>query len=345
MFGTRKRLQVGALLCGLLTLIAGSRLAIAQTLTDFTMAVFQSEVYLADYVVKDKGFGAKHGLNIKFVTPASGAAAAQLMLAGAIQGWATDPLIILNAANQGHDIKMAGIVTPRLMYTILVRKDAAWPAEDAPFVEKMAGLKGKRIGVSGIGAGTDNALILMLKAAGLSAADVTRVGIGQQQAAIGQLGAGSIDAFVSFSLAGNAIIQQQTGARLYITTRAPIVPEAVQAVPHFAFAVAGEFAAKNPKQVAGWLAAEQEAMAWIRNNPDEAATILDKYVFNSQQPDLARKIIPQMLSTYFVNIFPGFKIPRKAFAALQGASRELATVQAVKPATFADVVLPSARGD
>lgn len=332
-----------ALFVALLTSLIGHGIAHSQAQTDFTMAVFASEMYLPDYVAKDKGFGAKHGLNLKFVTPASGAAAAQLMLAGAVQGWTTDPLIIMNAASQGHEIRIAGIGSPDLNYTILVSKDGSWPADKASFKEKILSLKGKRVGVSGIGAGTDNALILLLKSVGLSATDVTRVGIGQQQAAIGQLTAGAIDAFVSFSLAGNAMIQQQTGARLLISTQNPIVPENIRAVPHGGFAVAGEFAAKHPEKVAAWLAAEEESIAWIRANPDEAATILDKYVFNGQQPELAKKIIPQMLTSYFGNTPPGFKVPQKTFAALESAMKDLGKVQAIKPVTYNDVVIPRGR--
>src|SRR3954470_6467128 len=91
--------------------------------TPFTMAVFQSELYLADFVAKEKGFDARHGLEFKFVTPQSGAAAAQLLLAGTVQGWLTDPIIILTAAGQGHAIKIAGLSAPTLAYTLLVSKD------------------------------------------------------------------------------------------------------------------------------------------------------------------------------------------------------------------------------
>jgi ABC-type nitrate/sulfonate/bicarbonate transport system substrate-binding protein len=57
--------------------VGGRSEAAGQTLRPFTIAVFQSEAYLADYVARDEGFGARHGLDIKFVTPSNGAAAAQ----------------------------------------------------------------------------------------------------------------------------------------------------------------------------------------------------------------------------------------------------------------------------
>jgi ABC-type nitrate/sulfonate/bicarbonate transport system substrate-binding protein len=308
----------------------------------FTMAVFQSELYLADYVAKEKGFDAKHGLEFKFVTPSNGAAAAQLMLAGNVQGWLTDPMIILTAASQGHAIKIAGLSAPTLAYSVLVSKDGKWPAENAPFAEKMAGLKGQTIGVSGIRAGTDNALILMLKAAGLSESDVNRVGIGQQQAAIGQLLGGRIDAFVSFSLAGNAVIERETGARLYMTTQDPDVPESVRAVPGATFAVSADFATKSPSDVTNWLAAEEAAVDWIKAHPDEAAVVLDKYVFGGKQIELAKAVLPKLISTYLASAPRNFKMSRKRYEGAIGAAKELGILTASQQLRYEELVIPSA---
>ena len=51
-----------ALFVALLSSMIGHGIAHSQPQTDFIMAVFASEMYLPDYVAKDKGFGAKHGL-------------------------------------------------------------------------------------------------------------------------------------------------------------------------------------------------------------------------------------------------------------------------------------------
>lgn len=315
----------------------------AQEKTPFTIAVFQSEGYLPDYVAKEKRFGEKYGLDINFVTPASGSAAAQLLLAGGIQGWSTDPLIILTAASRGYDIKIAGISAPTFTYTILVSKEGSWPGDTASLADKLKALKGKRIGVSGIGAGTDNALIMLLKTVGIGMGDVTRVAIGQQQAAIGQLSGGRIDAFVSFSLAGNAMIEEQAGARSYISTLNPEVPEAVRQIPHLGFAVSGEYASKNPKAVQGWLNAERDAIAWIRANPDEAAAILNKYVFNNQQAELAKKIVPQALESFFKHTRDDFKLPPDRFQLVVQEGRDVGAFKDSKEPTYDTVVLSSAQ--
>lgn len=338
-------LVVAFRLTAILCLVALCRSAGAATPDQrpFTIAVFQSEAYLADYVAKDEGFGAKHGLDIKFVTPSNGAAAAQLMLAGTVDGWATDPLIILGAAAQGYGIRMAGVLAPALSYWVLVSKRDQWPSANAPLGEKIAALKGKRIGVSGIGAGTDHALLLLLKTGHLAASDVTRIGIGQQEAAIGQLDAGRIDAFVSFALAGNAIIERQTGARLYLTTQDPGLPASVRGIPFIAFAVSASLAAKDPGVVARWLAAEQDALAWIHAHPDQAATLLNKHVFNGQHPTLAKSIVPQMWHTYFQSTPAGFKVAPASYKALLDAGTELGIVPAPQKVTYDRVVIPAAR--
>jgi ABC-type nitrate/sulfonate/bicarbonate transport system substrate-binding protein len=336
----RAALRMGALAALMTTL---GRSALAQSPTDFKMAVFQSEVYLAEYVAKDMGLDIKNGLRLSFVTPSSGTAAAQLMLAGAIQGWVTDPMIIYNAASSGNDIAIAGIEMPNLNYTVLVSKEGRWPATNASFQDKMNGLKGKRIGVSGIGAGTDNALLLMLKAAGIASTDVTRVAIGQQQAAIGQFMGGGIDAFVSFALAGNAVIEEEAGAKRYISTQDPIVPDSVRRVPHAALAVSGEYAAKNPQVIASWLSMLRESVAWIRANPNEAAVVLDKNIFNGKRLEVAKRIIPQMLETYFLNTRSDFKMPQQAYEAMVEAGKDLAIVKNAKPVSYEALVLRTAR--
>jgi NitT/TauT family transport system substrate-binding protein len=317
--------------------------AAAQSPTPFTMAVFQSELYLADYVAKEKGFDAKQGLEFKFVTPSSGAAAAQLLLAGNVQGWLTDPIIILTAAGQGHAIKIAGLSAPTLAYSVLVSKDGDWPPATAPFAAKMAALKGKTIGVSGIRAGTDNALVLMLKAAGLSDTDVTRVGIGQQQAAIGQLQGGSINAFVSFSLAGDAMIEREAGARLYMTTQDKDVPDSVRAVPGATFAVSADFVAQHPEEVARWLAAEETAVEWIKARPDEAAVVLDKYVFGGKQIELAKAVLPKLISTYLANAPLHFKMARARFEGAVNAAKTLGVVADPQQLVYDKVVIARAR--
>jgi len=266
-----------------------------------------------------------------------------LMLAGAVDGWTTDPLIILGAAAQGYGIRMAGVLAPAISYWVLVSKHDQWPSANAPLAEKIAALKGKKIAVSGIGAGTDHALLLLLKAGHLEASDVTRIGIGQQQAAIGQLDAGRIDAFVSFSLAGNAEIMQQTGARLYLSTQDADVPASVRAIPSDTFAVAASLASKDPGLVAQWLAAEQDALAWIHAHPDQAAALLNKHVFNNEHPKLAKSIIPQMWSTYFQNTPAGFKVAPASYKALLDAGIELGIVPQPQKVTYDDVVIPAAR--
>jgi ABC-type nitrate/sulfonate/bicarbonate transport system substrate-binding protein len=338
-------LRMAGLIAAAASCLVLSRPAPAQDakVTEFASAVFQSEVYLPDFVAKDKGFAAKHGLDLKFVTPQSGVAAAQLMLAGAVQGWGTDPLIILTAASKGNNVKLAGIATPVMAYTVMVSKTGEWPAEGSSFADRIKALKGKRIGVSGIGAGTDHALILMLQAVGLSEKDVTRIGIGEQQAAIGQLSGGAIDAFVSFSLSGNAIIQQQTGARRYVATFDADVPQSIRDLPFTCFAVAGDFAAKNPKTVADWLAAEADAIAWIRANPDGAAEVLNAHVFNGQQLDLAKKIIPEMIKIYFEGTPPAFTVYRKTFDLLAKAGEQLGSFPSGSTPTYGDTVITASQ--
>lgn len=343
--GIGAALSLALAACGSQSGSAGSGGAGGKTLTKITTAVFQSELYSLQFFAKEKGFDTEHGLDVSFVTPSNGPAAAQLLLAGQIQAWFTDPLIILTAAAKGQDIKVGAYFVPQQQYWILVPKNSDLPASSAPFNEKMQALKGKKIGVSGIGSGTDHALSLGLLEAGVSADSVRRVGIGQQQAAIGQLNAGGIDGYVSFSVAGNIEIEKQTGARVYVAYGDSSTPAAVRDLPDGALAVSGDYAQKHPEVIASYLAALEEAYAWAQKNPDEAAAILNKYVFNGKDLALAKQVLPQTMSQVFAHIPPGFKMSSAAFDSGVSALRKLGVIPASSNLDFKSVVIPSAQGN
>lgn len=323
------------------TQVGGATSTQCKTTTNFTEAVFQSELYLPDFVAKAQGFDAAHCIDMHFVTPSSGSAAAQLLLAGQVQGWFTDPLIILTAASKGQDIKMAGIVVPQCSYYLLVSKNEKWPPASASFDTKMAALKGKTIGVSGIGAGTDHALLAGLAEAGISASDVHRVGIGQQQAAIGQLQAGRIDAFVSFAIAGNIEIEQQAGAQLYVNYMDPSVPASVRQIPGLGAAVQGTFASQHPDVVSEWLAASQEAHQWIQAHQSQAATILDQNVFKGAQPALSTQVVSQLLSGPFNSVPAGFKVSQSEYNLATSTLQKLGIISTLPP--YGSTVISSAQ--
>lgn len=309
-------------------------------LTAWTTAVFPGELYLLDYVAQSEGFFEDHGLDVTFTTPQDGATAARLLLADEIQGWTTDIFIVLNANAQGQDIKMAGLQLNTNTYKILSDADADW-ATGTDFESKMLSLKGKTVGVTGIGAGTDRALIAALAEVGLTEEDVNRVGIGTTQAGVAQLAANRIDAYVEFAAAGTRRIESLGEGQLYVDLGQE-APESVASIPIGAIAVKGSFAEANPELVSEWMAAQWDAFQFIQENPEEAGQILADNVFNGEDLDLAIAVIEEYIESIYPRTLDELKVSEESFeAARQALIRQGAMDD--DAAMFADVVLEGAR--
>ena len=132
----------------------GASAADEKTLVKFPTATFLVDTYATDFVGKELGIFEKHGLDVTFAYPPSGATAAQLLLAGEIRGWNGPMDYAIQSAAKGADLKMAGMPFVTTTDYIVVSSKGTWPARNASFEEKIKALKGKTVGVSGIGAGT-----------------------------------------------------------------------------------------------------------------------------------------------------------------------------------------------
>ena len=317
----------------------------AGALFKFPTATFLVDTYATDFVAKDRGIFAKHGLDVTFTYPPSGATAAQLLLAGEIRGWNGPMDFAIQAAAKGADLKMAGMPFPTTTDYIIVSSKGSWPGRNASFEEKMKALKGKTIGVSGIGAGTDHILIAALNSVGLSEKDVHRVGVGTSTGGLGQLEAGRIDAYVDFSKSGVNLIESRHAGNLYINlAQDKDVPPPVKEGASNALIVEGKFAKQNPQIVADYVAAQREAMDFIKAHPDEAAKIVAKYVFKGEHEDWIKDGLGSLLDGMSKQNQAGLKVSKAVYANwVTLLDKQGYNVSQSPSASYDEVVLPSAR--
>lgn len=309
----------------------------------FPTATFLVDTYATDFVAKDRGIFEKHGLDVTFTYPQSGATAAQLLLAGEIRGWNGPMDFAILSAAKGADLKMAGMPFPATTDYIIVSSKGTWPARNAPYEEKIKALKGKVVGVSGIGAGTDRTLIAALNAVGLTDKDVTRVGVGPSTGGLGQLQSGRIDAYIDFSKSGVNLIQSKGAGTLYIDlAQDKDVPKAVRDAASNALIVEGKFAKANPEIVQQYVAAQREAMEYIKANPEEATKIVAKYVFKGENENWIRDTL-----NGFVNVMwrgGNIEVSRAIYANWVALLDKQGQEVSKSPnATYDNVVLPIAR--
>lgn len=148
----------------------------------FAVATFPGDAYFLDTINLEKKIYAAHNLEVpKHITPQSGVQAFQLLVAGAIDGYAADTgLLMATHANssKGKRPVLVGFRNLQTTYGIIGGPDSQWPATEASFDEKMHSLKGKKIGVTAVGAGGDFHVGLALKLAGMKPGDVTVLAVG-----------------------------------------------------------------------------------------------------------------------------------------------------------------------
>lgn len=245
------------------TKVSSSTSVAAKSLTPLTLITFPGTYYFTDAVAQSQGFFKKHGLDVKFVKPQAGTSALQLLLSGSVDGLINDGALSVLPAAKGQNIKIIGSVYNRNAWKIYVSdKLTGLPSASAGFPALIQALKGKTIGVTSIGAGTDLALQSVLIAAGMNpATDVHRVGIGLLQAAVGQFQAGRIDAYVFNSPAGSVLGSSHLAHEYFdLATQAP---KEFADVPQGSLIVSGTWLKTHASIAKEWIAAEEEAMKWI----------------------------------------------------------------------------------
>lgn len=148
----------------------------------------------------------------------------------------------------------------------------------SPLAAKVAALKGKKIGITGAGSGTQALLTYLFKQEGMNAAkDVTEVSLGSNNvAALAALKAGRVDALSFFSPIGQAAEAQGTGD-IFISAVRGDIPGLVGDV-HGVFYTKQSIMTSKPQAIAAYIRAVNQAEAFIQSNPAEAKTLLNDYL-------------------------------------------------------------------
>lgn len=138
---------------------------------------------LPGWIAQDQGIFAKHGLDVDLQLIASTQGIAAL-LSGQTQIAQIGGSETLNAAVGGADMDMFGTLTPYLAYYLEV------PAA----IKSVSDLKGRKLGIAGVGGSIDTGIRLLLKKINLDAnKDVTIVNTGSVTAAFTALINGAVD--------------------------------------------------------------------------------------------------------------------------------------------------------
>lgn len=276
-----------------------------------------TDTYLMDELALDKNLFAEHNLDVqKFIYPQSGVQGAQLMASGAIDAQQQDTLLAMATfanGQKGQRPIIVGMRMPTITYSLITREGFDGPDPDAAFEEKMKALEGKTIGVTAIGAGSDQQLTLALEEAGMDKDSVTRLAVGQMPPMIAQLKAGRVDAVVSQTWASSRMLEEATGGSIYVEYSDPAAPELLSGQEVGPLVVREAFLEENPEAVKDYLALQTTTKDYILENSAEAADFLNQKAFAGKAADLSAAYVADWSETVIPKADPDWKISREVF--------------------------------
>jgi NitT/TauT family transport system substrate-binding protein len=221
--------------------------------------------FAAGYVAEQQGFFQKRGVDIDFVqTPISGNIPAVVVSGSVDIGGPTMPSL-LQANDAGLDLVVfaGGAVYPLSGDVLIARNDSG--------IEKTSDLKGKTVGVPGIGALLHIMLRRDLKANGVDPDSVRYVEIGFPQAG-DALKSGQIDAYPSQAPFTARILQ--SGAGKAVSNWLSATPDGT---PTVVFATTRKWANEHKKEIEAMRDAMREALDFIKTHRDETSQAIGKY--------------------------------------------------------------------
>jgi NitT/TauT family transport system substrate-binding protein len=145
-----------------------------------------SALHSAVWIAEQKGLFRKHGVDVEVIVTGQGGTAVSALLANDIQTASSAGDSLVNAALRGGDTVMIAGVVNKALQRIMVRPEIKTPAD----------LKGKKVGVTRVGAVSHSVLLMMLKRWNMSPTDVQVMQVGSSPNMLASLDRGGIDAAV-----------------------------------------------------------------------------------------------------------------------------------------------------
>jgi NitT/TauT family transport system substrate-binding protein len=244
-------------------LLAGANPATAQTKIKMTYTAVSG--FAAGYVAQQQGFFQKHGVDVQFVqTNISGNIPAIIESGSTEIGGATTAQILqANDAGLDLDIFGGGAVYPLPGDVLVARPEA--------HINKTTDLKGKTVGVPGIGALLHIMLRRDLKANGVDPNSVKYVELGFPQAG-DALKAGQIDAYPMQAPFTARVLQ--SGAGVAVANWLSATPAGTVTTIYF---TTRAWANAHKDVIEGMKVGMREAVDFMKTHPDDANQAVAKY--------------------------------------------------------------------
>jgi NitT/TauT family transport system substrate-binding protein len=239
--------------------------------------------YLSIFVAEAKGFFKDEGLENETIV-IGGPAAIAALVSGNVD--------FSGAGGSGLRAAAKGAPLKAIMYQT---EKVTWYFVVDPSIKQVKDLRGKKIAVGLIGDSEDRFSTMFVERGGLSAKDITRIPMGTNSGArIAAIKAGSLQAAV-LDPAGMIVAEKEGLKSLsYLGDLFPL--------PFQGYVVTEKKIADNPEQIKRWLRAMMRSLIFLREHPEESATIGIKKL---QLGNINRAMLIEATKAYVQAFAPG----------------------------------------
>ena len=225
---------------------------------------------LTEQVAIDRGFFAARGLDVKFVGAANGGQMVSSLIGGSAQIGtltisATAPLI---KQGQCFQYLTSGA---RTYYNLIAQPDVKLASANQPYPKNLADLKGKRIAINARGTAMEFMMDSVLRAGGLTPADVTYIATGGAATAVAAFRNKQVDFALTFPIQEQLL---KPGEFQYVAKLTDISGNnPIFELTQVFSGASCDYVKKNPEVVAAFCGAVGEAYRFVNNPANKEAVV------------------------------------------------------------------------
>ncbi|MFT4001219.1 MAG: ABC transporter substrate-binding protein [Rhizobium sp.] len=229
---------------------------------------YEKQIYLPAKLAESLGYFKDEGIEVELLNESAGVDAENQLLAGAVQG-------VVGFYDHCVDLQAKGKFIKSVVQFSQAPGEVELVSAKHPEIKSFADLKGKSVGVTGLGSSTNFLTLYMASKAGLSPADVTPVPVGAGQTFIAAMQQDAIQA---------GMTTEPTISRLLKTGEAKVLVD-LRTLKGTEEALGGTYPAASLYMDAAWVDAHKEDVQKLANafvktlrfiNTHSAAEIADK---------------------------------------------------------------------
>lgn len=219
------------------------------------------------FVAHDAGIFQKHCLNATLVPVNSGPAGLAQLQSGSLQFSDTSPDNMLVARAKGLPVKIVVGESTVVAISLVARKGLALPDAKAGYPTVMKDILGKKVGVYGIGSGSEYIVRALLRGAGLDPDGVTYVAVGPTPTGLAALENGAVDVVVLLDPGQDMAVRLGYGRIIVDLRKGGVGPKDLAGLNgmYLVKAASDSFIIQHPDIVRRFVAAYQDAARWVHD--------------------------------------------------------------------------------